>query len=478
MTEPIIRIYQRLSDLIITMISFVLAHQAIFYLYGSTFELGRWEVSFKVFDPLKEYLGIIVLIPFVWWFVLNRIDIYDPVIIRSRGRLILNLIKANVIGGLVLFGLFFLFRLDFPGRAHMIFFILISTVSQYFFKRVFISSLTQSERRERFYHHILLIGTGPEARRFARHINSYPELGYKVIGFISESEAEIEETYYNIKVLGSIKNIENIIKSVTTDEVIFLSPSHMWEKVDQIGLICEDMGIRLTFAPDLFNLRISRTYFRKLVGTPLISFITTPIGEWEALFKRAFDVAVSLIVLLILSPLLIIIPIAIKIDSQGPVFFKQKRVGLNGRIFNLIKFRSMVKDAEAIQDQLWTLNEMTGPVFKMAKDPRITRVGNWLRKSSFDEITQLINVLKGDMSLVGPRPPIPSEVEKYERWQRRRLSVKPGITCIWQVSGRNEISFDEWIKLDLEYIDHWSFTLDLKVLIRTIPAVLFAKGAK
>ena len=193
---------------------------------------------------------------------------------------------------------------------------------------------------------------------------------------------------------------------------------------------------------------------------------------------RALDVAISALVLVLAGPVIGVAALAIKLTSPGSVLFKQTRMGLNGRIFTLYKFRTMIEDAHARREEVAHLNEMNGPAFKAKDDPRVTPVGRWLRRFSLDEIPQLWNVLKGDMSLVGPRPPIPEEVASYHRWHRRRLSMKPGLTCLWQVSGRNEIQdFDHWMKLDLQYIDNWSPSLDLKILLRTIPAVLSGKGA-
>jgi len=194
--------------------------------------------------------------------------------------------------------------------------------------------------------------------------------------------------------------------------------------------------------------------------------------------KRLMDILTAFAGLLVSVPLMVIIAVLIKLESKGPVLFRQTRAGLNGRRFVLLKFRSMVDDAEHQRAALEVLNEMSGPVFKLTRDPRVTRVGAFLRRTSLDELPQLWNVLKGDMSLVGPRPPLPSEVKRYERWQRRRLSMKPGLTCLWQTSGRNEVDFDEWMRLDMEYIDTWSLTKDVKIILKTIPAVLFARGAK
>jgi exopolysaccharide biosynthesis polyprenyl glycosylphosphotransferase len=229
---------------------------------------------------------------------------------------------------------------------------------------------------------------------------------------------------------------------------------------------------------NIFQNRVARMEIEELEGVPFLTFTTTPSNEAQLALKRALDVVVSLMVLGLAFPLISIAAVAIKLSSPGSVLFKQRRIGLNGRMFTLYKFRTMIADAHARRDEVAHLNEMSGPAFKAKDDPRVTPVGRWLRKFSLDELPQLWNVLKGDMSLVGPRPPIPEEVASYHRWHRRRLSMKPGLTCLWQISGRNEIAdFDRWMKLDLQYIDNWSPSLDMKILLRTIPAVLTGKGA-
>jgi len=210
---------------------------------------------------------------------------------------------------------------------------------------------------------------------------------------------------------------------------------------------------------------------------PLLTFTTTPQNEYLLFVKSTADMILAAAFLVILSPVLVLVAILIKLTSRGPVIFTQVRCGLGGRKFVLYKFRSMINDAEEKKYHLEHLNEMSGPVFKLSKDPRCTRLGRFLRKFSIDELPQLINILKGDMSFVGPRPPIPEEVEQYERWQRRRLRMKPGLTCLWQVSGRNDIDFAEWMRMDLDYIDSWSLLLDLKIFFKTIPIVVLGKGA-
>jgi exopolysaccharide biosynthesis polyprenyl glycosylphosphotransferase len=193
--------------------------------------------------------------------------------------------------------------------------------------------------------------------------------------------------------------------------------------------------------------------------------------------KRLFDIVASAVALWLLLPLFVVVMALIKLTSRGPVFFRQTRVGLHGRTFNMLKFRSMVVNAESLKAALAAQNEQAGPVFKMRRDPRVTRIGRFIRKYSIDELPQLINVLRGDMSVVGPRPPVPDELLKYEAWQRRRLSVRPGLTCIWQVSGRNQISFEDWMLLDMQYIDHWSLARDFQLIFRTIPVVITGRGA-
>jgi exopolysaccharide biosynthesis polyprenyl glycosylphosphotransferase len=249
--------------------------------------------------------------------------------------------------------------------------------------------------------------------------------------------------------------------------------------VEKLVVFCETEGIRVQYALDLFDLKFAKAKQTDLNGFMLLTLERSPIKIGHLLIKRVFDVIFSGLLLLILLTLYVSIAIAVKVTSKGPVFFKQTRSGLNGRKFTLYKFRTMVVNAESLLSKLKTGNEMTGPVFKMKDDPRITPLGRYLRKFSLDELPQLWNVFKGEMSLVGPRPPLPDEVKAYDSWQRRRLCMRPGITCLWQVQGRNNITdFNEWARLDLEYIDNWSIWKDFGILFQTIPVVVFGVGAK
>jgi exopolysaccharide biosynthesis polyprenyl glycosylphosphotransferase len=274
-------------------------------------------------------------------------------------------------------------------------------------------------------------------------------------------------------------DMANILHGNVIDHVVFVVPRLWFEKIEDLIRLCETEGIPASVVVDLYELKFARSKQTNFCGIPMLTFESAPDRLWELLAKRLFDAVVSAIGLIVLSPLFLVLAIAIRMTSKGPIFFRQKRCGLNGRKFTLYKFRTMVKGAEERLAELRKFNEMDGPVFKMKKDPRVTLIGGFLRKSSLDELPQLWNVFKGDMSIVGPRPPIPAEVDKYDNWQRRRLSMRPGITCLWQVRGRNRITdFNEWMRLDLEYIDNWSLWLDAKILLATIPVVLLAKGAK
>ncbi len=324
---------------------------------------------------------------------------------------------------------------------------------------------------------IVIVGTGPKARAMAQLIGRYAEWGLRVLGFVEPNGARREDAC--VPAMGTTADLPAIIEQNAIDEMIFVgnSPSDL-ARIDEILNICREQGIRTRVALDVFPARVSKVSMEFLEGVPLVTFSTTPDHPLQLLVKRVVDIAASLILLVLLLPLMVVVGILIKLTSRGPVIYRQVRCGLYGRKFVLYKFRSMQEGAEDVLWEIKHLNEMDGPVFKMRNDPRVTPLGRLLRKSSIDELPQLWNVLKGEMSLVGPRAPLPEEVREYTPWQRRRLSVKPGITCLWQVAGRNEIDFHEWMKLDLQYIDNWSLLLDLKILLRTVPVVLLCKGAR
>jgi exopolysaccharide biosynthesis polyprenyl glycosylphosphotransferase len=331
---------------------------------------------------------------------------------------------------------------------------------------------------------LLLVGSNQRSLAFAQRVKGKPQLGYHIMGYIDDAcplggAYQAHDT--DLPYLGSLRDFDDVIDKSEIDEVVIALPIRsFYEPMKRIIESCECQGIQVHLLSDFFQLHIARARSGEFDGIPLLTLSSNTLSFWPAYLKRAFDVVVAGALLALLSPLFLFIALAIKLLSpEGPVFFIQRRVGYNRRHFNMIKFRTMVPDAERLQKELEALNEAHGPVFKIKDDPRITPVGRILRKTSLDELPQLFNVLRGDMSLVGPRPLPLRDVERFEEnYLKRRFSVKPGITCLWQVNGRSETtSFDEWIEQDLAYIDHWSFILDLKILAKTIPAVFKGTGA-
>ena len=320
-----------------------------------------------------------------------------------------------------------------------------------------------------------VVGSGDLARDVVETIADHPEWGLQLAGHILEDDA-VRDVPRKL-VLGRLSQLGQILDDNVIDEVVFAVPRERLNEIESAFYLCEEQGVSSRVCLDLFAEGRSRISLGEMEGLPMLSFTRAPTDEVALAAKRAFDLFSSALALLAFSPVLVTVAAAIKIESRGPVFFRQRRVGLNGRPFTMLKFRSMHIDAEARLESLRAHNEASGPVFKMRNDPRITRVGRLIRKTSLDELPPFFNVLIGEMSIVGPRPPIPAEVRQYKRWQRRRLSVKPGITCTWQVSGRSNIDFDQWMELDLEYIDHWSLWRDIQICFKTIPAVLSSRGA-
>jgi exopolysaccharide biosynthesis polyprenyl glycosylphosphotransferase len=324
---------------------------------------------------------------------------------------------------------------------------------------------------------VLIVGAGEVGRRLMRNIVAQPELGYRVIGFVDDDPEKNRTDIGRFKALGGIDNLPRVAQEEAIDEVIITLPWVYHRKILGIMRQCEREQVRARIVPDLFQLALSRVDIEDLGGIPIIGVKEISITGWNLAFKRASDIVLSLAVLIFLSPLLLLISVAIKLDSPGPALFKQVRVGKGGRRFICYKFRSMRQGAEEERPQLADLDEVVGPIFKIRHDPRCTRVGRFLRRTSLDELPQLYNVLRGEMSLVGPRPPIPLEVEQYQEWHRKRLEVSPGMTGLWQVSGRSQLTFDEMCLLDIYYLENWSPLLDLKIALKTIPAVLAGRGA-
>ena len=324
---------------------------------------------------------------------------------------------------------------------------------------------------------VLIVGSDDVGLTVMRNLMAQPELGFEVVGFVDDDPERGSTNIGRFRALGSTANLPALLLSQQVDEVIITLP---WQQRRQILAITSQSaqaGVRPRIVPDLFQMSLSMVDMQNVAGIPMLTPSETQLSPWARLFKRGIDVLGSALGLLILSPLLLIIAVAIRLDSPGPVIFSQPRVGRDGRLFRVYKFRTMVKEADRIKDQVRHLNEAQGPMFKIREDPRVTRMGRFLRRTSLDELPQFWNTLRGDMSLVGPRPALPDEVADYADWHRKRLATAPGITGLWQVSGRSDLPFDEMVLLDIYYIENWSPLLDLSILLRTVPSVLARSGA-
>ena len=455
------------------------------------------------FYPVSEYLPLLPVAILIWGALLLSSGSY-----RSHRTVPLldeawAVVRVSFLGAAILTLTIFALRLgerfvaDQISRSWILLFALLSCL--FLLTEKLAIRLTSRYVRSRGlnYRTVLIVGTGQTAQGLARSIALHRFWGFRLLGLVttgdgadaaggaSAGEAAGErhadaaaEWFPSPPVLGTIDDIPRLIEEHPVDDVIFAVRRQDLDRMEVVFEGLQELGIRTRFAMDLFPHVRARVQLEELDGMPLLTFSTTPSSHLQLMAKRLLDVGLSGLLLALGLPLVVLIGAAIKLTSGGgSVLFRQTRCGLNGRVFTLYKFRTMVRDAEARRRELQHLNEMGGPAFKLRRDPRVTRLGRLLRKFSLDELPQLWNVLRGDMSLVGPRPPIPEEVAQYQRWQRRRLSMKPGLTCLWQISGRNEVDFDRWMQLDLEYIDSWSPMLDLKILVKTIPVVLSGRGA-
>jgi exopolysaccharide biosynthesis polyprenyl glycosylphosphotransferase len=346
--------------------------------------------------------------------------------------------------------------------------------------RLMLRVMLMSARRSGYnYRFLLVIGANGRASEVAARIDARPELGYKIVGFVAENIATQNAWCGNGDVLGTLDDLQCVLKRERVDEMIVCLPvDSRFSDIVKVVQHARDLGVVVRLMPDLQDGSLFKSvHLEEFEGEHVVTLFREQM-LLQLLAKRLVDTTISLIALIVLAPLMLAVAILIKVTSPGPVFFAQDRVGMNQRRFRIYKFRSMVVDAEARKKELQHLNEIAdGPAFKMKDDPRITRIGRFIRKTSIDELPQLFNVLHGEMSLVGPRPPLPDEVKRYEWLFRKRLSVKPGITCVWQISGRSNTTFERWMEMDNEYIENWSIWLDMKILVKTVPAVLFGRGA-
>jgi exopolysaccharide biosynthesis polyprenyl glycosylphosphotransferase len=442
----------------------------------------HWGIPFggEALAPLSDYYVVLFAAIICFNLSWSALGAYVPSKMFESSRIFRIGILSAVLAFFAIAAVLFLLKLDLSRSVVLIFCGLMAVffVVERNLLRIFLRFYNTQRRNIRY---VLIVGLGDQSLKLVQEIKRRPELGLEVLGFGSLEKYAVNQVLplAGYKFFKNADEIKSALKEYPIDQVMFSTIRKSIEDVEDIVIACSEQGIKTTICADLFSVGLATSEVTFFGDIPLIHYETPPGERWELTIKRGIDLVGSIVLMIVSAPLFAILAIGTKLDSAGPVIFKQKRVGLNGRLFSMYKFRSMKDGAEREQESLQDKNEMAGPVFKIKDDPRVTSFGKFIRKFSLDELPQLFNVFRGDMSLVGPRPPVPSEVRQYERRYRRRLSMRPGITCLWQVSGRNEIKdFDTWMRLDLQYIDTWSLLNDLRILFKTIPAVLFGHGAR
>ena len=441
--------------------------------------------SFRGLTMQPNYYIVLLMIIIIWYLMFGSFSLYASYRRRTYSKIFWNMFKAVAAGMVLLFMAMYMVKLTDVSRILLVTFFLINIALLAASKGIVYKLLDRYRKKGFNFRNIVIIGNREWANDVIDTIGTRLGAGYRILGCLETNPSHAGASVKNgIKMIGTIDDLKDILTNQVVDELILAIPMEKIESADQHILMAQKVGVSVRIIPDWrINYLISRPRvptisFEDFLGIPSLALKTTSASQTGLLIKSAFDLTVASILFMLLFPVFLIIACAIKITSPGPVFFKQERCALNGRRFMVYKFRTMVPDAEAQFDSVRHLNEAKGPVFKIKEDPRIIPyVGTFLRKTSLDEFPQIINVLKGEMSLVGPRPPIPAEVKHYDTWQQRRLSMKPGLTCTWQCAPkRNEIGFNEWIQMDLNYLENWSFWLDLKIIFSTVKAVFLAEG--
>jgi exopolysaccharide biosynthesis polyprenyl glycosylphosphotransferase len=447
---------------------------ALSFQLAALIDNARLGIFAGLFTLDEFFLPAIIIWGLVLWF---HPDCY-VFRLKKNGEIIRTALKASVISSGIFLAFIFVTGYLERNRTQVVMFALFGALLLVLI-RLAISSLLQHYRKRGYnYQTVLIVGAGEIAHNFTDKILNNLHFGIKIIGFLDWEQRPKLWRYRDIPCIGQLNDLPEILKRRQVDYVVFAVDKNHLNFIEESINICEEMGVSVSLLADFFHLKTAKRRIDFFFGAPMISYDSTPPMSLSIVVKAIFDRALSAIGIILALPIMVAAAVAVKWSSPGPVIFRQPRCGLNGRKFTLHKFRTMVQDAERLKKGLMRFNEIDGAAFKMKNDPRITPVGRLLRKTSIDELPQLFNILKGDMSFVGPRPPLAEEVVNYDPWQRRKLSMKPGLTCLWQISGRSNVSFKEWMKLDLEYIDNWSLRKDAEILVKTVPAVLKGTGAR
>lgn len=461
-----------LSDIFLINMAFMLA-------YWVRYDLQLFRGVDPAFDvPYRVYLPFVALFTILLMLVYRQAGFYHIRRQMSWFDEIYAIVNGTATGTIITIVIIFIYRPAFYSRVIFIYAAVFSVVLLGLSRLLLIRVITHMRRRGIGVRRVVIVGAGEVARAVMRAVVANPEAGFEVIGFFDDNPLKGNTDIGRFKAMGNIAdNLTALLEYETVDEVIITLPWQYHRKIMSIMAQCERKNIRTRIVPDLFQITLNRMQIEEIAGVPMISIKEVGISGLNQFIKRTIDIGFAAFSLVVFAPVMGLVALMIKLESPGPVLFPQVRVGKNGRRFILFKFRSMVEDAEALKEKLADLNEADGPLFKIKDDPRHTRLGKWLRKWSLDELPQLYNILRGDMSLVGPRPPIPTEVEQYKEWHKRRLEVSPGLTGLWQVSGRSALTFDEMALLDIYYIENWSLGLDAKILLQTVPRVILGHGA-
>ena len=469
----------KISDAVVLSISFVALGYFVTLLLRRVFDMGplAYAEEGTVGFILNHFWLAMITIP-AWISMMSLDRVYSDFRTKLFIEIIWRVFRTGLLAILFLGSGVFLLKMTMASRLYVGVFMVTALIGLGIEKALWRWALDYSYRQGYNLVNVLIVGTGRRAQHFIELVRAHSNWGLQIVGLVDDDPKMLGKTVMDYEVVGRISDIPRIIREHVIDRVIFVIPRLWLNRIEDAILYCEREGISTAVTVDLYKPKLAKLRQSDFAGIPLIEYHTSVAKEWQIFFKRIVDVCIAAAAIALLSPVLLMMAVLIPLTSRGPVLFRQVRSGLNGRKFTLYKFRSMYLGSEMKLKELARQNEMNGPVFKMKRDPRVTPLGRFMRKLSIDELPQLFNVLKGDMSLVGPRPPIPAEVEMYESWQRRRLSMKPGLTCIWQVSGRNNIDFEEWMEMDLQYIDNFSLWLDFKLLVRTFFVVLTGYGAQ
>lgn len=426
---------------------------------------------------VQDYLHILILIVLIWWLLLDLQSAHQEVRVAPVWYDFKIVSRTIVLGVIALFAAAYVLKFDLPPRSTVALFAVINIALLTLNRVMFRSMREQMRAGGGFSKRVLVIGTRDKMLRFVKTVREQDEYTLELVGWVDTDRQNLGKEL-EIPVLGYPDQLTDVLHAHTIDEVVFAVPTRQISDCTDMLALCEQEGVRAVILSNWFSNLVAHVSTEIQYDQPVLVYSAAKRKEWQILVKRLFDIAFSGFLLVLFFPLLLTIALLVKFYDGGPIFYKWKVVGFNKEKFTGYKFRTMVVNADQLKAQLEAQNEMKGAVFKIKHDPRITPVGGILRKFSLDELPQLWSVFRGDMSIVGPRPPLESELPRFDSWHRRKLSVKPGLTCLWQISGRSSITdFDEWVKLDLAYIDNWTLWLDFKILMKTIPAVLLGRGA-